>query len=93
MIEFESQIVRMRVMINSNVIENFINQLKIKKLDFQNEISIKSNLKILNDIFLKTYHAHNMRLIVTNNKNFVHQKKHITIEINMNEIDMILKLS
>ncbi len=83
----------LRVMIDCEVIENFINQFKIKKLSFKNNLSIKKDLKTLNETSLRIYHAHNMRFDVLNTKNHCHQNKDEFIEANMNEIEMILKLS
>jgi Ni2+-binding GTPase involved in maturation of urease and hydrogenase len=80
-------------MIDCEVIENFISQLKIKKLSFEDNLSIKKDLKTLNETSLRIYHAHSMRFDVLNTENHCHQNEDEFIETNMNEIEMILKLS
>jgi hypothetical protein len=83
----------LRVMIDCEIIENFINQLKIKKLSFENNLSIKKDLKTLNETSLRIYHAHSVRFDVLNTEDHCHQNEDEFIEANMNEIEMILKLS
>ncbi len=83
----------LRVMIDCEVTKNFISQLKIKKLSFENNLSIKKDLKTLNETSLRTYHAHNVRFDVLDIKDHYHQNEDKFIEANMNEIEMILKLS
>jgi hypothetical protein len=83
----------LRVMIDCEATKNFINQLKIKKLSFENNLSIKKDLKTLNEMSLRTYHAHNVRFDVLNTENHYHQNEDEFIEANMNEIEMIIKLS
>jgi hypothetical protein len=79
-------------MINFDVIKNFVNQFKIKKLNFQNKLSLKKELKILNETSLRTYHAHNVRFEISNFDDHIHKNKNEFIEIDMNEIEMIFKL-
>jgi Ni2+-binding GTPase involved in maturation of urease and hydrogenase len=79
-------------MIDYEVTENFISQLKIKKLSFENNLSIKKDLKTLNKTSLRIYHAHNVRFNVVDTENHCHQKEDEFIKTNMNEIKMILKL-
>jgi hypothetical protein len=80
-------------MINFNVIENFVNQFKIKKLSFQNELSLKEELKIFDKTSLRTYHAHSVRFEISDSDDHIHKNKDEFIEIDMNEIEMILELS
>jgi hypothetical protein len=80
-------------MIDFDVIENFVNQFKVKKLSFQNKLSLKQELKILDETSLRTYHAHNVRFEVSDFDDFCHEDKNEFIEANMKEIEMILKLS
>jgi hypothetical protein len=80
-------------MIDFDVIKNFMNQFKIKKLSFQNELSLKKKLKILDETSLRTYHTHSVRFEISDSDDHVHNDKDEFIEINMNEIEMILKLS
>jgi hypothetical protein len=83
----------LRVMINCEVIKNFISQFKIKKLSFENNLSIKKNLKTLTETSLRIYHAHSVRFNVLNTENHCHQNEDEFIKTNMNEIEMILKFS
>jgi hypothetical protein len=80
-------------MIDFDVIENFVNQLKIKKFSFQNELSLRKELKTFNETSLRMYHAHNVRFEISNSDDHIHNDKDEFIEINMNEIEMILELS
>ncbi len=83
----------LRIMIDFDVIKNFVNQFKIKKLNFQNELSLKKELKILDKTLLRTYYTHNMRFEISDFDDHNHKNKNEFIEIDMNEIEMILKLS
>ncbi len=83
----------LRIMIDFDVIENFVNQLKIKKFSFQNELSLRKELKTFNETSLRMYHAHNVRFEISNSDDHIHNDKDEFIEINMNEIEMILELS
>jgi hypothetical protein len=80
-------------MIDFNVIENFVNQFKIKKLSFQDKLSLRQRLKILDETSLRTYHTHSVRFEVSDSDDFCHEEKNEFIEANMNEIEMILRLS
>jgi hypothetical protein len=82
----------LRVMIDCEITKNFISQLKIKKLSFEDNLSIKKDLKTLNETSLRIYHAHNVRFDVVDTENHCHQNENEFIEANMNEIEMILKL-
>jgi hypothetical protein len=80
-------------MIDFDVIENFVNQLKIKKLSFQDELLLREKLKILDETSLRTYHAHNVRFEISDFDDHIHKSKNEFIEADMNEIEMILELS
>jgi hypothetical protein len=80
-------------MIDCEGTENFISQLRIKKLSFEDNLSIKKDLKTLNETSLRTYHAHNVRFDVLNTEDHCSQNENEFIETNMNEIEMILELS
>jgi hypothetical protein len=80
-------------MIDSDVIENFVSQLKVKKLSFQDELSLREELKILNETSLRTYHAHSLRFEVSDFDDHCHKNKDEFIEADMNEIEMILEFS
>ncbi len=80
-------------MIDCKITKNFISQFKIKKLNFENNLSIKKDLKTLNETSLQTYHVHNVRFDVLDTKDHCHQDEDEFIKANMNEIEMILELS
>jgi hypothetical protein len=80
-------------MIDFDVIENFVSQLKIKKLSFQDELSLKEELKILDETSLRTYHAHSVRFEISDFDDHIHNDKNEFIEVDMNEIEMILEFS
>jgi hypothetical protein len=80
-------------MIDFDVIKNFVNQFKIKKLNFQDKLSLKQELKTLDETSLRTYHAHNVRFEVSDFDDFCHENKNEFIKTNINEIEMILRLS
>jgi hypothetical protein len=80
-------------MIDFDVIENFVSQFTIKKLSFQNELSLKKELKIFDETSLRTYHAHNVRFEISDFDDHIHNDKNEFIEIDMNEIEMILEFS
>jgi hypothetical protein len=80
-------------MIDFDVIENFVNQLKIKKFSFQDELSLKKELKTFDETSLRTYHTHSVRFEVSNFDDHIYNDKNEFIEIDMNEIEMILELS
>jgi hypothetical protein len=83
----------LRVMIDCEVTKNFISQLKIKKFNFENELSIKKKLKTLDETSLRMYHTHNVRFEISNTKEHCHENEDEFIEANMNKIEMILELS
>jgi cobalamin biosynthesis Co2+ chelatase CbiK len=51
---------------NCEIIFNFISQIKIKKLNLQKNVNVSSNLKTLNNIFLKCYEEHFLRIKMIN---------------------------
>jgi hypothetical protein len=92
-VNVESLTHSMRVMIDCDVTHNFINQLKIRKHSFLEMYKEIVNLTILNDTLLKTHNLHNMRVNVVN---FLDQKKksnHSFLKADMNDINIILKMS
>ncbi len=83
----------LRIMINFHVIKNFVNQFKIKKFNFQNELSLKKELKIFNETSLRTYYTYNVRFEISDFDDHIHKNQNKFIEIDMNEIEMIFKFS
>jgi hypothetical protein len=80
-------------MIDFDVTENFVNQLKIKKLSFQDKLSLKQRLKILDETSLRTYHAYSVRFEISDFDDFCQKEKDEFIKANMNEIEMMLRFS
>jgi hypothetical protein len=68
-------------MINFDVIEYFVNQLKIKKFSFQDELSLKKELKIFDETSLRMYHAHNVRFQVSDFDDHIHNDKNEFFEL------------
>jgi hypothetical protein len=63
-VDVESLTHNMRVIIDCDVIYNFINQLKIRKHSFLEMYKEIVSFMILNDTSLKTHNSHNMRVDV-----------------------------
>ncbi len=84
------ELTTMKAMMNCETIYNFISQMKIKELNLQKNVSVSSDLKTLNDIFLKCYEEHFLRIeVIDVNKHEVRTKQTIIVA-NMTKIDMIL---
>jgi hypothetical protein len=66
--------------------------MKIKELNLQKNVNVSSNLKTLNDIFLKCYEKHFLRIeMIDANEHEIRIKQTIVVA-NMTKIDMILNL-
>jgi hypothetical protein len=92
-VDFDLYKHNLRIIINFNVIKNFVTLFKIKKFSFQNKLSLKQELKIFNKTLLYMYYTHNMHFEISNFNDFCNKDKNQIIEINMNKIEMILKVS
>jgi hypothetical protein len=67
--------------------------MKIKELNLQKNVSVSSNLKTLNNTFLKCYEEHSLRIeMIDANEHEIRTTQTIIIA-NMTKIDMILNLS
>jgi putative IMPACT (imprinted ancient) family translation regulator len=64
-VDVDSHKHNLRIMIDFDVIENFVNQCKIKKFNFQDKLSLKQELKIFDETLLRTYHANNVRFKIS----------------------------
>ncbi len=74
-------------MMNCETIFNFISQMKIKELNLQKNVNVSSNLKTLNDIFLKCYEEHSLRIkMIDANKHEVCKKQTIIVA-NMTKVN------
>jgi hypothetical protein len=64
--------------------------MKIKKLNFQKNVNVSSDLKTSNNIFLKCYKEHFLRIeMIDANEHEVRTKQTIIV-VNMTKIDMIV---
>jgi myo-inositol-1-phosphate synthase len=83
----------MKAMMNCEAIYNFISQMKIKELNLQKNVSVSSDLKTLNDILLKCYEEHFLRIEMIDANEHEIRTKQTIIVANMTKIDMILSFS
>ena len=77
---------------NNKTIRNFMSQLKIQKLNFSFFVEMNVRLCTINDTLLHVYEEHDLRVNVTNahekTKKFIQQ----IIEIDIKDVNIILKL-
>jgi hypothetical protein len=87
------ELTTIKAMMNCETIFNFISQMKIKELNLQKNVSVSSNLKRLNDISLKCYEEHSLRIeMIEANEDEIRTKQTIIVA-NMTKIDTILNFS
>jgi myo-inositol-1-phosphate synthase len=67
--------------------------MKIKELNLQRNVSVSSDLKTLNDILLKCYEEHFLRIEMIDANEHEIRTKQTIIVANMTKIDMILSFS
>jgi uncharacterized protein YdiU (UPF0061 family) len=77
-------------MIDCDATFNFISQMKIKKWNLQRFVNVSFELMTLNDIFLKCYETHVLRIEVIDSSKREIRIKQTIIVADMTEIDMIL---
>ncbi len=87
------ELTKMKAMMNYEIIYNFISQIKIKELNLQKNVNVSSDLKTLNDIFLKCYEEHFLRIEMIDANEYEICTKQTIIVANMTKVDMILSLS
>jgi myo-inositol-1-phosphate synthase len=80
-------------MMNCKTIYNFISQMKIKELNLQKNVNVSSKLKTLNNIFLKCYEEHFLRIEMIDANEHEIRTKQTIIVANMTKVDMILSFS
>ena len=83
---------RLRIMMNCDVIKNFICQLKIKKLDINELYASVSKFKTFDEITLRTYLNYTLLIKIVDQANYVSFDRHDFIATNMMNIELILKL-
>ena len=83
---------RLRIMMNCNVIKSFIFQLKIKKFDINEFYVLVSKLKIFDDITMCTYSNHILLIKIVDQTNHVNFDRHDFIATNMMNKELILRL-
>jgi hypothetical protein len=84
------ELTTMKAIMNCETIYNFISQMKIKELNLQRNVNVSSDLKTLNDIFLKCYEEHFLRIEVIDANEHEIRTKQTVVVANMTKIDMIL---
>jgi hypothetical protein len=84
------ELTTMKTMMNCETIYNFISQIKIKELNLQKNVSVSSNLKSFNDILLKCYEEHFLRIKMIDANEHEIRIKQTIIVANVTKIDMIL---
>jgi myo-inositol-1-phosphate synthase len=67
--------------------------MKIKELNLQRNVNVLSDLKTLNDISLKCYEEHFLRIEMIDANEHKIRTKQTIIVANMTKIDMILNFS
>ena len=82
----------LRIMMNCDVIKNFIFQLKMKKLNIKEFYASMSKFKIFDDITLRTYSSYTLLIKIVDQTNYVNFDRHDFITTNMMSIKLILKL-
>ena len=87
------QSINLQIIINCDVIKNFISQLKMKKLNIKEFYASMSKFKILDDIILCTYSNHILLIKIVDQTNHVNFDRHDFIATNMMNIELILELS
>ena len=87
------QSMNLRIMMNCDVIKNFIFQLKMKKLNIKEFYASVSKFKIFDDITLRTYSNHILLIKIVDQTNYVNFDRHDFIATNMISIELILELS
>ena len=83
---------RLQIMINCDVIKNFIFQLKMKKLDINKFYVLVSKFKIFVDITLCRYSNHILLIKIVDQTNYVNFDRHNFIATNMINTKLILRL-
>ena len=87
------QSMNLRIMMNCDVIKNFIFQLKMKKLNIREFYASVSKFKIFDDITLRTYSSHILLIKIVDQTNHVNFDRHDFIATNIMIIKLILELS
>ena len=86
------QSMNLRIMMNCDVIKNFISQLKMKKLNIREFYVSISRFKIFDNTILRTYSNHILLIKIVDQTNYVNFDRHDFITTNMMNIKLILKL-
>jgi hypothetical protein len=84
------ELTTVKAMMNCETIYNFISQMKIKELNFQKNVNVSSDLKTLNDTFLKCYEEHFLQIEMIDANEHEIRIKQTIIVANMTKIDIIL---
>ena len=80
---------RLQIMMNCDVIKNFIFQLKMKKLDINKFYVSVSKFETFDDIILRTYSNHILLIKIVDQTNHVNFDRYDFIATNMINIKLI----
>ena len=86
----DDELITFKIMIDLRTIFNFISQIKIKKMKFDEFDNISSDLKTLDETSLRVYQEHTLQVNVSNNSDRERFDNHKILNVVMIEIDMIL---
>jgi hypothetical protein len=89
----DTLLINISAMIDCEITHNFISQIKIKKLNLKKIDAVSLELKQLDDISLQAYETQFLDIEVKNHENREKRAIYTMIDVNMTNIDMILKLS
>ena len=84
--------INLRIMINCDVIKNFIFQLKMKKLNIREFYVSVSKFKIFDDTTLRTYSNHILLIKIVDQTNHMNFDRSNFKATNIMSIELILKL-
>ena len=82
----------LRIMMNCDVIKNFIFQLKMKKLDINEFYVSMSKFRIFDDTILRTYSDHILLIKIIDQTIYVNFDRHDFIATNIMNIKLVLTL-
>ena len=88
----EKKSMRLRIMMNFDVIKNFIFQLKMKKFDINEFYASVLKFRILDNITLRTYSNHILLIKTVDQTNYLNSDRYDFIATKMINIKLILKL-
>ena len=79
-------------MIDSEITENFLNQLKMREMRILSGDKMRPGLEIFDDTPLRIYDAHVLSFSLTDSRNNIYSGTHAVVAAQMDEVDMILNM-